>query len=138
MWNRLGAQNINGTIYALERDLVDSRTGLPLGPAPSPIQVTTIPGDRTAPNTRIVSGPSRTTFKRLAKFRFASTEPQSRFQCKVDKSRWRRCRNPFKRKVSAGKNRGRKHVFKVRAIDRFGNVDKSPARFSWRVKKVGG
>lgn len=110
----------------------------PLGPASSPILVTTVPGDRTPPNTRIVSGPPRSTFKRLAKFRFAATEAQTRFQCKVDKSRWRGCRNPFKRKVSAGKDRGRKHVFKVRAIDRFGNVDKSPARFSWRVKKIGG
>lgn len=102
------------------------------------MRIAEVPGDRQPPNTRIVSGPARVTFERLATFRFASTEAQSRFQCKVDKSRWRGCRNPFKRKVSAGKDAGRKHVFKVRAIDRFGNVDKSPARFSWRVKKVGG
>lgn len=100
------------------------------------IRVDVVSGDRTPPNTRIVSGPPRVTFKRLAKFRFAATEAQSRFQCKVDKSRWRGCRNPFKRKVAAGKHPGRKHVFKVRAIDRFGNVDPTPARFGWRVKKL--
>lgn len=103
-------------------------------PPPTPIPVTQVPSDRNPPNTRVVSGPPRATFKRLAKFRFASTEAQSSFQCKVDNGRWRGCRDPFKRKVSAG----RKHVFKVRAIDRFGNVDPTPARFGWRVKKIVG
>jgi hypothetical protein len=103
-------------------------------PPPAPLRVSEVPADTQAPNTRIVSGPARITFKRLAKFRFASTEAQSSFQCKVDKGRWRECRNPFKRKVGAGA----KHVFKVRAIDRFGNVDPTPARFGWRVKAIGG
>jgi hypothetical protein len=98
--------------------------------------VSAVPGDRTPPNTRIVSGPSRTTYIRLAKFRFASSEAQSRFQCKVDQGKWRGCRNPFKRKVSAGGKAGKKHVFKVRAIDRFGNADPTPARFGWRVKPL--
>jgi hypothetical protein len=101
-------------------------------PPPSPVLVNPSPADRRPPNTRLSSGPPRVTFKRLAKFRFASSEAQSTFQCKVDKKPWRGCRNPYKRKVSAG----RKHVFKVRAIDRFGNVDPTPARFGWRVKKV--
>ncbi|HEX5983391.1 MAG TPA: choice-of-anchor Q domain-containing protein [Solirubrobacterales bacterium] len=101
-------------------------------PPPSPVLVSVWPGDRVPPNTRIVSGPPRSSYKRVAKFRFASTEPQSTFQCKLDKRRWRRCRNPFKRKVRAGA----KHLFRVRAIDRFGNVDPTPARFGWRVKKI--
>lgn len=101
-------------------------------PAQPPVLVTPTPADTQPPSTRIVFGPPRATYKRLAKFRFASTETQSTFQCKLDKKRWRACRNPFKRKVSAG----RKHVFRVRAIDRFGNVDPTPARFGWRVKKA--
>lgn len=105
---------------------------------PSPILVRAATGGRTPPNTRIVSGPPRVTFQRFAKFRFASTEAQSRFQCKVDRRPWRGCRNPFKRTVGAGVKAGRKHVFKVRAIDRFGNVDPTPARFGWRVKKIVG
>ncbi|MDQ2630602.1 MAG: hypothetical protein M3Y75_06465 [Actinomycetota bacterium] len=107
-------------------------------PPPNSILVRTAPGDRQPPNTRIVSGPARATFERLAKFRFASTEAQSSFQCKVDKRRWRGCASPFRRKVSAGFGAGRKHVFRVRAIDRFGNVDPTPARFGWRVKKIVG
>jgi hypothetical protein len=107
-------------------------------PPPLPILVRATPGDTHPPHTRIVSGPTRVTFVQLAKFRFASTESQSSFQCKVDKGRWRGCRSPFKRTVKAGAGAGRKHVFQVRAIDRFGNVDPTPARFGWRVKKITG
>jgi hypothetical protein len=106
-------------------------------PAPA-LRVSLVPGDRTPPQTRIVSGPARAGFERLAEFRFTATEPQSRFQCKVDKRRWRGCASPLRRRVGAARGAGRKHVFKVRAIDRFGNADPTPARFGWRVKKVVG
>jgi hypothetical protein len=99
--------------------------------AGGPAVVTEQPADKTPPNTRIVSGPPRNTYKRKAKFRFASSEAQSSFQCKLDKKPWRGCANPFKRTVKPGR-----HVFKVRAIDRFGNVDPSPAHFGWRVKPL--
>jgi hypothetical protein len=102
-------------------------------PGPGPVLVTEVPADRQPPNTRIVKGPARDSYEREAKFRFASTEAQSSFQCKVDKGRWKGCRNPYKRTVKPGK-----HVFKVRAIDRFGNVDPTPARFGWRVKPIRG
>lgn len=97
------------------------------------VAVSSQQADGTPPNTRIVSGPPRSTFKPRAKFRFASTEPQSRFQCKLDRKPWKGCANPFKASVKPGK-----HVFKVRAIDRFGNVDPTPARFGWRVKPIVG
>jgi large repetitive protein len=104
---------------------------VPATPPDGPVLVSAVPSDTTPPNTRIVSGPPRNTYKRLAKFRFASTEAQSSFQCKLDKKKWRSCGNPFKRSVKPGK-----HVFQVRAIDRFGNVDPKPARFGWRVKPL--
>jgi hypothetical protein len=105
---------------------------VPSPPSPAPVQVSVVPGDHRPPNTRIVSGPSRVTFKHQARFRFASTEPQSGFRCKLDKMKWRSCRNPFKRAVKPGR-----HLFRVRAIDRFDNVDPTPARFGWRVKPRG-
>ena len=100
-------------------------------PLPLPILVGTEPSDRTPPRTRIVSGPSRVGFERLAKFRFASSESQSSFRCKLDGKRWKRCRSPYVVQVKPGK-----HLFKVRAIDRFGNADPTPARFGWRVKPL--
>jgi hypothetical protein len=107
----------------------------PPAPSPSggPVRVTEVPTDRKAPNTRIVRGPARVTFKREADFRFASSEAQSSFQCRLDKKKWRNCTSPYKRSVKPGK-----HVFKARAIDRFGNVDPTPARFGWQVKQLGG
>lgn len=101
-------------------------------PPPPPILVGTEPGDRTPPQTRIVSGPARVGYERKATFRFNSSEGQSSFKCKLDKKKWKKCLSPYKLKVKPGK-----HLFKVRAIDRFGNADPSPARFSWRVKPVG-
>jgi hypothetical protein len=100
---------------------------------PEPVLVTAVPADRTPPNTRILIGPPRTTYKREAKFRIASSEPQSHFQCRVDNKRWYRCAALSWRTVKPGK-----HVFKARAIDRFGNVDPTPARFGWRVKRISG
>jgi hypothetical protein len=97
-----------------------------------PVRVSEQPADRQPPNTRIVKGPARSSYETKAKFRFASTEAQSSFLCKLDKKKWAGCRNPAKRKVKPGK-----HVFKVRAIDRFGNLDQTPARFGWRVKPLG-
>lgn len=102
------------------------------GASPSPpILVGTEPADTTPPRTRIVSGPARVGYERKAKFRFTSNEAQSTFQCKLDKKRWKKCRSPYKLRVAPGK-----HMLKVRAIDRFGNVDATPARFGWRVKPL--
>lgn len=103
----------------------------PPGGTPASILVSAEPGDTTPPRTRIVSGPARSGFERLAKFRFSSSEGQSSFQCKLDKKRWKKCRSPHKLTVKPGK-----HLLKVRAIDRFGNVDATPARFGWRVKPL--
>jgi len=101
--------------------------------SPGPVVVSEAPADVAPPNTRIIRGPGRVTYLHLAKFTFASTEPQSSFKCKVDTRQWRGCRSPWKQKVGVGK-----HLFKVRAIDRFGNVDPTPARFGWWVKALGG
>lgn len=97
----------------------------------APILVGPEPGDSTPPRTRIISGPARVGYERKAKFRFTSSEGQSSFRCKLDRKRWKLCRSPYKLKVKPGK-----HLLKVRAIDRFGNADPTPARFGWRVKPL--
>jgi len=87
--------------------------------------------DRRPPNTRIRSGPSGTTLSPTARFLFTSTERRSRFECKLDKQRWSRCRTP---KTYTNLEGGR-HTFSVRAVDRAGNVDLSPARRTWIQKR---
>lgn len=59
-----------------------------------------------------------------------SDEANSTFECKLDKKDFKSCDSPYKKKVKVGK-----HKFKVRAIDPAGNVDPSPARYSWKVVK---
>ena len=67
---------------------------------------------------------------RKATFRFASGEPGSTFTCKLDLKRFNACTSPktYKR-LEPGR-----HVFRVKARDRAGNLDATPAikRFTIR------
>ena len=56
MWNRLGAQNINGAIYALERDVVDKSMGLPLGPGAAAVTPSARPSAPGAARTPPIEG----------------------------------------------------------------------------------
>jgi hypothetical protein len=62
-------------------------------------------------------------------FKFTSTEGKSTFQCKLDKKPFKACGSPKTyKKLKPGK-----HVFKVRAIDKAGNVDPTPAKRKFTV-----
>ncbi len=86
-------------------------------------------GDTTPPQTTIAKGPGRRLAKGVAKFRFRSSEPGSRFACKLDKRKAKPCRSP---KSYTGLKPGR-HVFKVWATDAGGNKDPTPAKRRFRV-----
>jgi hypothetical protein len=86
--------------------------------------------DGTAPNARIVRGPAARTSARVATFRFSSNEAGSTFQCKLDRGRWTACKSP---KTYRSLKKGL-HTFQVRAKDRAGNVDPTPAKKSWRIR----
>ncbi len=86
--------------------------------------------DTARPNTSLKSGPKGTKTARTARFTFAATEAGSRFQCKLDKKPWASCKSPKTyKKLKAGK-----HTFQVRAIDKAGNVDATPAKRTWRIR----
>jgi bacillolysin len=87
--------------------------------------------DATAPGTRITSGPSTPTRARRATFRFTATEAGSTFLCSLDGRPFRACSSP---KRYTGLSRGR-HTFRVKAKDRAGNVDRTPATRVWRVRR---
>lgn len=86
--------------------------------------------DTDPPNTRITKKPKKRTEKRKAKFRFASDEPGSSFECRLDKKEFKPCKAKYKRGVGFGK-----HRLRVRAIDAAGNVDDTPAKRKWRRVK---
>ena len=85
---------------------------------------TTTPAkDTKAPETTIVKKPKKKSAKRKVKFTFTSSEAGSTFECKFDKAKkYTRCKSPLKKKVKPGK-----HKFSVRAIDKAGNSDATPA-----------
>ena len=92
--------------------------------------------DVSPPQTTLVSHPKKTvkTTKAISKarFRFRSDEQGSKFACKLDSGAWKDCSSPKTIKVKKGK-----HTFQVRATDRAGNIDSTPAKWVWRVKRVG-
>jgi hypothetical protein len=69
--------------------------------------------------------------KRKATFRFASGERGSKFLCKLDKKKYKPCTSP---KTYKKLKRG-KHVFRVKARDRAGNVDRTPMVKRFRIKR---
>jgi hypothetical protein len=86
-------------------------------------------GDTDPPETAITKQPKSKTTKTKAKFKFTSSEPNSTFQCKLDKAEFKSCRSPRKYKhLKPGK-----HKFKVLATDAAGNRDATPAKAKWRV-----
>ncbi len=83
------------------------------------------------PVTRITFGPSFRTLRRKVVFRFTDEtgQPNTRFSCKLDRRRWRRCSSPFRvAKLSAGP-----HVFKVRGVNGAGEGEATPAKRRFRV-----
>jgi hypothetical protein len=86
--------------------------------------------DTTPPETTIDSAPKARTKRRRASFEFSSDEPGSSFECSLDGAQFAACDSPFARKVKR-----RRHSFEVRAADPTGNVDGTPAEYSWKVKK---
>ncbi len=87
--------------------------------------------DTTPPETTIDKGPKKKIRKRKAKFRFSSDDPEATFECKLDKAEFEPCMSPQKYKHLKRK----KHRFEVRAIDQAGNVDATPDKLKWKVKK---
>jgi CSLREA domain-containing protein len=85
--------------------------------------------DRKPPRTRVLRQPRRVPEGGVARFVFASNEAGSSFECRLDGSRFRACKSP---KRYRGLRPG-KHVFRVRAIDAAGNVDRTPVRRRFEV-----
>ncbi|MDD5225316.1 MAG: fibronectin type III domain-containing protein [bacterium] len=84
------------------------------------------------PETTITSHPSNPTNQTDANFSFTSSETGSTFECKLDAGGWISCVSP---NIYNGLSDGG-HTFEVRAIDGSGNVDPTPASFSWTIDTI--
>ena len=87
------------------------------------------PGDTTAPETSIVSGPAISTTSTSAGFEFTASEGGSGFVCRIDGGTWTGCTSPTGyHGLASGP-----HAFDVRATDQAGNTDGTPATWTWTV-----
>ncbi len=85
--------------------------------------------DNAAPATTITAQPNDPTNSTAPSFSFSSDEPGSTFECQLDTGGWSACSSP---KSYTGQTQG-SHTFEVRATDTAGNVDASPASFTWTI-----
>ena len=98
-------------------------------PGPQPCDGAGGGPDSDPPQTTIRGRPANRTRDRTPTLRFGSDEPGSRFLCKLDSGSFRSCRSPFTTKrLSFGS-----HTVRIRAVDRAGNRDRSPAVDTFRV-----
>ncbi len=133
------AQAQSAASFSLSQVIAQPTPTVTAGPAPQPTPTVTpaptsapapAPADRTAPRTLLRTARINQA-KRKATFRFASRETGSTFRCKLDRTKFKSCTSP---KTYKRLKRG-KHVFRVRARDRAGNVDKTPAVTRFRIKR---
>ena len=93
-------------------------------------QTRTFRVDTTTPETTILEGPAGTTTATAATFVFATNEPGSKLECRIDDQEFRECpeRTQFT-DLPAGT-----HTVQVRARDQAGNVDTTPSSRTWTVE----
>lgn len=83
----------------------------------------------TPPNTTITGGPKGNVSGDLAAFTFTSSRSGSTFQCRADATpTWTVCTSPWDIGWAPGA-----HTFRVRAVDKLGYIDPSPAARSFTV-----
>jgi CSLREA domain-containing protein len=79
------------------------------------------------PDTSVTSGPPAQTPLEEAVIQFGSNEPDTTFQCSLDGAPFTACTSPVVlEEVQFGT-----HTLQVRAVDPEGNVDPTPAVFTW-------
>jgi hypothetical protein len=83
--------------------------------------------DAKAPSTNLTEAPEE--FSKDSRFEFSSSEKDSSFECKLDDGEYEACSSP---KSYPGLADG-PHRLRVRAIDRAGNPDPSPASRKWTL-----
>jgi Subtilase family len=93
------------------------------------------PADRRPPQTFVRAHPPKILrtagAAARAAFRFGSDEAGAAFVCKVDRGPWRSCGARLARFFGLGR-----HLLRVRARDRAGNLDRTPAVFGFRVERI--
>jgi MYXO-CTERM domain-containing protein/uncharacterized repeat protein (TIGR01451 family) len=102
-----------------------------LTPAEVTSNTVTTQRDTVAPQTSLLTTPATATNATTASFTFSSSEPGT-FECSLDGATFATCTSPQAfMNLAEGT-----HQFRVRAVDAAGNVDATPATFTWVVDRT--
>lgn len=88
--------------------------------------------DTIGPDTSITVTPPNLSSSDSATFLFTSTETGSTFERKLDGGAWQTTTSP---ETLSGLSEG-SHTYKVRAFDSIGNIDPTPASYTWSIDTV--
>lgn len=116
--------------YEFEVRAIDPAGNVQPSPTVFPWTVDSTIPDTTPPDTSIASRPSDPSTSSTAMFTYASTEPGSTFECKLDGAAFASCAPDGV--VYNGLGSG-PHTFQVRAIDPSENADPTPAGYTFGV-----
>ena len=126
--SRFDGQEQQGTWKLRVSDRYENDTGSLLGWSLT-IRTAQCDPNVNAPETQIQAAPPPLASSRNASFEFGSPRPNSQFQCRLDGGDFSPCASP----QQFGNLPEGTHTFEVRAFDQYGNVDGSPAVYTWTV-----
>ena len=87
--------------------------------------------DVVPPQTTITSGPKAKSHDKTPTFKFRSSESGSTFKCRMDRGFYKKCTSP----KTYGTLRFGDHVFRVKAKDKAGNWDPTPAKWKFKITR---
>jgi parallel beta-helix repeat protein len=122
---------VRATDQADNKDLTPATYDWAIEPVPEGEDPTP---DTTAPETRLTAGPSGELTSNAATFRFSGSDDKTpgaslRYECRLDDGAWAACTSPREyERLGLGA-----HTFAVRAIDRSGHLDPTPAERTWTI-----
>ncbi len=118
------AQSLADGVHMVNVMASDGMGGISMTSNTNSFTVDTMP-----PDTMIVSGPPLTDAPPSGQFIFTSTESPVTYLCSVDGGQFVLCSDP----TTVGPLGAGQHTFEVAAVDRAGNVDPTPATYTWVV-----
>jgi subtilisin-like proprotein convertase family protein len=125
---RFDGKEQQGTWKLRVSDRYENDTGSLLGWALT-IRTAQCDPDVNAPDTQIQAAPPSLAGSRTASFEFTATNAGTQFQCRLDGGDFSPCTSP----QQFGNLPEGTHTFEVRAFDSKGNVDGSPAVYTWTI-----
>lgn len=109
----------------------EKQQGTPDAAPDAPPLAADAPPDTAAPDTSITKMPAMWSNVADATFEFTSDEADATFACSIDGDSPVPCTSPYTRALADGA-----HTFSVRAIDRAGNSDDTPAEATWNIDTI--